>query len=187
MGRGISVSQKYGVNPSIPICYFCREAKNEVVLFGKLPSDAEAPRHCVLDMEPCDTCVERRKTHVHLIALKDGESEKAADQSQRWSERMHRLPCHKQLPFLPDVDRTGYTFWPDRDKIERMFNSSELVAYVLRCGWTFVDEELVKHLHLDKLMAEAREQHPDAKEIICRGVEWNFDERESPDGDIPAV
>ena len=67
MGGEIPVSQKHGVNPSIPICYFCREPKNEVALLGRLRGNVKAPHHCLLDMEPCDMCAERRKTHVHLV------------------------------------------------------------------------------------------------------------------------
>lgn len=56
MSRGIPISHKHGVNPTIPLCIFCGKEKNMIALLGKLPNDAEAPRHCVLDYEPCDEC-----------------------------------------------------------------------------------------------------------------------------------
>ncbi len=52
MSAGIKVSPKHGVNPTIPICFWCGEEKGEIALLGKLPGDAEAPRNMVLDYEP---------------------------------------------------------------------------------------------------------------------------------------
>ena len=56
MSRGIPLSPKHGLNPTIPICFWCGKKKNEIALLGKMKEDAEAPRHCVLDYEPCDEC-----------------------------------------------------------------------------------------------------------------------------------
>ncbi len=56
MSAGIKVSPKHGVNPTIPICFWCGEEKGEIALLGKLPGDAEAPRNMVLDYEPCECC-----------------------------------------------------------------------------------------------------------------------------------
>ena len=67
----IRLSEKHGVNPTIPECFFCGEPKNEVVLLGKLKDDAEAPMHCVLDYEPCDRCKEQMSQGVTLIEVTD--------------------------------------------------------------------------------------------------------------------
>ena len=50
----INISPEHGFNPSMPICFWCRQGKKDIVLLGRLPKDAKAPRHCVLDYEPCD-------------------------------------------------------------------------------------------------------------------------------------
>lgn len=50
------ISQKHGVNPSIPVCFWCGKDKNEIILFGELKNDAEAPMKTVVDYEPCDEC-----------------------------------------------------------------------------------------------------------------------------------
>lgn len=59
----ITLSPKYGVNPTIPVCFWCGEEKNEVALLGRIGDsrkheDFEAPMHIVLDYEPCAKCWE---------------------------------------------------------------------------------------------------------------------------------
>ena len=56
MGKGIKVSPKHGLNPTIPICFWCGKERGEVALLGRLPGDAEAPKNVVLDYEPCECC-----------------------------------------------------------------------------------------------------------------------------------
>lgn len=64
MSKGIELSPKYGVNPTIPVCFFCGEQKSEIVMLGRVRSkkgahdDLEAPKNMVLDYEPCDKCKE---------------------------------------------------------------------------------------------------------------------------------
>ena len=54
----IRLSQKHGANPMIPVCFWCGKPKNEVVLLGRLPNDAEAPMYGRVagDYTPCDEC-----------------------------------------------------------------------------------------------------------------------------------
>lgn len=43
---GVKISPKYGVNPTIPCCFFCGKPKNEIALLGKIGGrgeDLEAP------------------------------------------------------------------------------------------------------------------------------------------------
>lgn len=67
MSNSIKISPKHGVNPTIPICFWCGEEKGEIALMGKLKDDMEAPRNMVLDYEPCDKCKERFALGVTLI------------------------------------------------------------------------------------------------------------------------
>ena len=71
--KSIKISQKHGVNPTIPICFWCGKEKNEIALLGKLSGDAEAPRSTWLigDYEPCDACKELRKRGIDLIEATD--------------------------------------------------------------------------------------------------------------------
>lgn len=57
----ITLSPKYGVNPTISVCFWCGKEKNEIALMGHMGDgrkheDFEAPRHMVLDFEPCEEC-----------------------------------------------------------------------------------------------------------------------------------
>jgi len=55
MGKNLILHKEFGVNPTIPICSFCGEDKNEVVLLGNAYKE-EAPMHMQIDNEPCDAC-----------------------------------------------------------------------------------------------------------------------------------
>lgn len=65
------MSRKHGLNPTVPICFFCGETKNEVALLGRINSpdrkekDIEAPSHCIINYEPCDECKEKMKKRHH--------------------------------------------------------------------------------------------------------------------------
>jgi hypothetical protein len=69
----IRLSQKYGVNPAIPLCFYCNEPKNEIILAGAF-GGKEAPRNAVWDRVPCDKCQEWMKQGILFISTKDGES-----------------------------------------------------------------------------------------------------------------
>ena len=58
---GIKLSPKYGVNPTIPVCFWCGEERGEIAFLGHIGDgrkheDIEAPRHAVIDYEPCGKC-----------------------------------------------------------------------------------------------------------------------------------
>lgn len=81
----IELSPKYGVNPTIPVCFWCGKEKNEIALMGRVrkkdtrntaygtrstrtvDNDVEMPMHVVLNYEPCDCCKEQFKQGVQLI------------------------------------------------------------------------------------------------------------------------
>lgn len=59
--NNITLSPKYGVNPTIPVCFWCGESKNEIALLGHIGDgrkheDFEAPMYSVINYEPCDKC-----------------------------------------------------------------------------------------------------------------------------------
>lgn len=58
---GLQLSPKYGVNPTIPVCFWCGEDRNEIAMLGRMGDgrkheDFEAPMRMVLDYEPCEHC-----------------------------------------------------------------------------------------------------------------------------------
>lgn len=71
MSKSIPLSPKHGVNPTMPICFFCGETKNEIALLGRIggKQDLEAPRQILLDYEPCDKCKEIFAQGVLLIEV----------------------------------------------------------------------------------------------------------------------
>lgn len=76
MSKGIRLSEKHGVNPSMSICFFCGKEKNEIVLPGKLKGDKEAPRQGVWNYEPCESCKKYMKEGVLVAVVKDGSDPK---------------------------------------------------------------------------------------------------------------
>lgn len=73
----IRLSERHGVNPAIPRCFYCGGPKNEVILAGKLPGDAEAPHDAVWDTQPCDTCEGYMKQGVILVSVRDADDGKS--------------------------------------------------------------------------------------------------------------
>jgi hypothetical protein len=75
VGKSIKISEKYGVNPTIPLCFICNREKNEVVLMGRLPGDKEAPKPgtAVIDKIPCSECEDIMKIGIVMISVRDGE------------------------------------------------------------------------------------------------------------------
>lgn len=69
MAKGITLSKEHGVNPCIPVCFWCGEDKPEVALLGKLPGDVAAPMKAVLDFEPCEKCKAFMDQGITLIGV----------------------------------------------------------------------------------------------------------------------
>ena len=70
MTGSIRLHPKFGLNPTIPTCFWCGKDKNELILLGAAFKE-EAPRHMYLDYEPCDTCKDQMKLGVTLIEAND--------------------------------------------------------------------------------------------------------------------
>ena len=64
----VRLSKKHGVNPTIPVCAWCGEQKNEIAMLGQIDkADSEAPKNCVLDYNPCDKCAEQWSQGVAIL------------------------------------------------------------------------------------------------------------------------
>lgn len=69
MSKGIRVSEKHGVNPSITICPIC-DKETGIALLGKLKGDKEAPMRMLSD--PCDDCVSKLgNDKIYILAIND--------------------------------------------------------------------------------------------------------------------
>lgn len=73
MSKSVTLSPKHGVNPCIPVCFYCGEQKNEIALLGRIggKADLEAPKSAVLDYEPCEECQKKFAQGVLLIEVTD--------------------------------------------------------------------------------------------------------------------
>ena len=74
MSKSIKLSPKHGVNPCMPVCFFCGETKNEIALLGHIGDgrkgeDFEAPMKAVLDYVPCEECQKKFAEGVLLIEV----------------------------------------------------------------------------------------------------------------------
>ena len=68
---GIKISPKYGVNPTIPVCFWCGKQKNEIALMGRMKGDIEAPKNMVLDYVPCEECQSHMAMGVAILEASD--------------------------------------------------------------------------------------------------------------------
>ena len=68
--KGIPLSPKHGVNPTLLKCFWCGGA-NRIALLGQLKGDAEAPHETVLNLEPCDQCKVLFARGVHAIKVSE--------------------------------------------------------------------------------------------------------------------
>jgi len=66
----LRLHSKYGVNPTIPVCFVCGKPKNEVVLLGAGYKE-EAPMHLCIDKEPCEECKRLASKGVMLVEVQD--------------------------------------------------------------------------------------------------------------------
>lgn len=71
MSKSIKLSPKHGVNPCMPVCFFCGETKNEIALLGRIggKEDLEAPMKAILDYVPCEECQKKFAEGVLLIEV----------------------------------------------------------------------------------------------------------------------
>lgn len=83
MAKNIKLSPKYGVNPSMSICFFCGEPK-ELLLLGKLPGDVKAPKGVLVDYDPCPKCSEKLQQGVTVIEVTTVDNGRAPIQSGAW-------------------------------------------------------------------------------------------------------
>ena len=138
MGRGIRVSEKHGVNPSLEQCFVCCKDVG-VVLFGKLKGDAEAPRRVCLgpNSEPCDECKGYMEQGVILISVDEARSD---DRQNPW--------------------RTGGWCVVRDEFVTRVFEPGELVEQVLKQRVAFMPDEAWDILGLPR--GEECDSTPDA-------------------------
>ncbi len=66
----IRLHPKFGVNPTVVVCFWCGQDKNELALLGAAFKD-EAPRRMVVDYAPCESCADKMATGITIIEARD--------------------------------------------------------------------------------------------------------------------
>ena len=66
MSDSIRLHKKYGLNPTLPVCFYCGEETGEIALLGA-GYNGEAPMHLCINVEPCPKCREKYKDYVLLV------------------------------------------------------------------------------------------------------------------------
>lgn len=81
-GKNIRLHPEHGLNPTLPLCYFCGKPKNEIILAGDA-CRGKAPRGAVWDKVPCDECADLMQRGCMIIEVRDGEEKKGGDNPYR--------------------------------------------------------------------------------------------------------
>lgn len=67
MSNSIKLDPKYGVNPSIDICFWCGKDSGNISLLGHIKGGKEAPRYSINTYEPCDSCKKLGEGKIMLL------------------------------------------------------------------------------------------------------------------------
>lgn len=127
----IKLSPKYGLNPTIPLCFFCGKPKNEIACFGKIGKrneDIEAPHHCIINYIPCDECKKHMDEGVTLIAVEN-----------------HPL-FENQPPIVKNYYPNNKYVVLTKDAIERIITQDELKTSILKNKMALIDNQTFEQL-----------------------------------------
>ena len=114
----VPVSKKHGVNPTMPICFWCGEETGEIALLGKIKGDKEAPRNLILNRDPCPECVKLRSQGITIMAV------------------------------TSESDHTATSQWVviQEEAIEKMINDPQKQKEVLKSRGMYISTELFNKL-----------------------------------------
>lgn len=118
----IPLHPQYGVNPAIPVCFYCGEEKNEILLLGNNYKE-EAPRRAVWNQEPCDQCRDYMKQGIILLGVDETKSK------------------NMNNPY-----RTGQFVVVSDNWVRRVISPPELVKDILKRRMAYVPEQLAQQL-----------------------------------------
>jgi hypothetical protein len=137
-----------GVYPALPVCWWCLQDKNEIMLLGRVGRKIEQAtgkrdvgRNVIFDMTPCTTCQEQQQMGIMCVSV-TGESldrYAVAQANNRNLDPNNRL--HKDLYQHVIPERTGPMCVIKDDVIPRMVNSPELAEGILRQRVCILDDE----------------------------------------------
>ena len=128
MANGIKLHPKFGVNPTMPVCFWCQKPRGEVALLGNAYK-GEAPHQMVSDYEPCDACKAKMAQGITLVEM----------------EPASKRPGQPQM--VTGFTPTGRWWVLREDAIRRMF-TDPLLESMLRTRKAFIAPEHAKEIGL---------------------------------------
>ena len=70
MSNDIKLSPKYGLNPTMTVCYWCGEPTNDIAFLGQIDKeDSQAPKYALLNYDFCEKCKKKTKTRITIIGI----------------------------------------------------------------------------------------------------------------------
>lgn len=118
MSRGLILSEKHGVNPTMPVCFFCNKEKGEIYLLGRMKGDREAPLRAVWNMEPCPECAHYMEKGIILISV---DPELTSDKNNPW--------------------RTGGWVVVKEEAVRKIFEKGPLLDSIMEHRFAFVEDD----------------------------------------------
>lgn len=111
---GIELSPKHGLNPMLTTCFWCGEPMG-VAIVGRIrgrdgDNDAEAPRSCCVDLEPCPKCRSNFEKGVLLIEVTEDGSRFGNDDRFSFGAKdgpQHLWPSGRYAVLRPEAVRDG--------------------------------------------------------------------------------
>jgi hypothetical protein len=144
----IKLSPEHGLNPTIPVCFWCGEDRNEVAILGKIDKqDSEAPMRMVMDYEPCDKCKEFFDKGIQIIGC---ETTPIAD-------GQFPIMTNEELSYYP----TGTTIVVPEDWAKDFLKENEqedAIDSVMKARRLLMADNLVNQLINDVKAMEAQSQ-----------------------------
>lgn len=157
----ITLSPQHGVNPSVGICFYCLE-ESDLLLFGKLPGDIEAPRRNIWHMDPCSKCKALMDRGIILIEVRSEEDMQQVEKArQDYVDKVSRLDPIRQsraLPFIPNPYRSGGWWVVTEDAVNRLFDK-EMAEWARKHRWMFILQDAAIKLGLPRPGADEPPDH----------------------------
>ena len=94
MSKGITLSPKHGVNPSIVICPICKK-DTSIALFGRLKGDAEAPKQ--IEGELCDEC---KKKYITIVEVESETNRKGTGRCAYIPKEAVTVECEDNIALM---------------------------------------------------------------------------------------
>lgn len=131
--KPLKLHPEFGLNPTIALCFFCQEEKNEIVMLGAACPE-RAPKNMLLDYQPCEKC---RAHMAKGITLVEAQREPLME-----DQRPMVVQGQKAYP-------TGNWVVVHEESVRRNFQPADLAEAVIKCRKALIDkavfDEIIAH------------------------------------------